>query len=94
MTDVPRRLPLTQAERLRTLADGQAGGSNRGSTRFGKRPERRRTTGQQTPGGSIVVVVHGDDPTVERPDAEIVYWLGAATPSTAAAYDFWYTANV
>jgi hypothetical protein len=42
----------------------------------------------------IVVVVHGDDGSVPRPPAVLVMWVGAAVPSFAIEYDFYYPANL
>lgn len=45
--------------------------------------------------GGFVVIKHGDDGTVARPpSAAMVYWIGAATPTNALDYDWWYTATV
>lgn len=92
--DVPRHLPFTGDERARVLAEGQAGGSLRGSTRWGRRVSDESRVGQPTTVSGIAVVEHGDDPDVPRPLALVVWWVGAATPSNAVDYDDWYPANV
>lgn len=43
---------------------------------------------------SLIVVQHGDDGTVPRPAAAVVYWIGAATPANALPYDLWYDATI
>jgi hypothetical protein len=50
--------------------------------------------GGGTGSGSFVVVIHGDDGTVARPDADCVYWVGFASPDNGLAYDFWFTATI
>lgn len=42
----------------------------------------------------IAIVFHDDSPNFARPDALIVYWIGAAFPDYIADFDFWYNANV
>lgn len=37
----------------------------------------------------VEVVHHGNDPDVERPDAPLVYWVGAAQPNNALPTDFY-----
>lgn len=45
-------------------------------------------TGPTGPTG-IVMVHHGSDPNVARPDAPIVYWVGPALPVNAVSTDFY-----
>jgi hypothetical protein len=39
--------------------------------------------------GGLVVVDHGTDGSLPRPDAPLVYWVGSATPANALPYDLW-----
>jgi hypothetical protein len=97
----PRRLPPTGAQRiltkLRKVIDkvdrsgpgtGGGGGGGGGS---GAGPQ-----GEPGPpgAGGLVVVNHGTDPGVGRPEAVTVYWLGEVQPDNALAYDFWYDGPV
>lgn len=91
MSEPRRRLPPTLQERQNVVNDRMAAGSNRGATRWVKpvqrvEPDRAART--------IEVVEHGDDSDVLRPVVDVVMWVGAATPSNALNYDFWYPANV
>lgn len=93
MTEPPRRLPITAEERLRTVVSRVAGGSDAGSTRFA-RPVAPARQQNRSRWGGVEVIAHGDDGTVSRPDAAVVYWIGAATPANGEPFDFWYTATV
>jgi hypothetical protein len=44
--------------------------------------------------GNIQIIVHGDDNTVERPVADLVFWVGAATPDNGLDFDLWYPADI
>lgn len=94
MTEPPRHLPRTADEQLRIAVERGLGGSDLGRTRDYRRvdPVSHPVAGGLA--GGIVVVLHGDDGTVSRPAAAVVYWVGAATPANGAAYDFWYTATI
>jgi hypothetical protein len=92
MADVPRRLAQSGADKVDIIADRVAPGSHRGISQWSRPPTSKTPTPQ---GGALFAqVIHGDDGTVLRPPAMIVYWLGAAFPDNAADYDFWYTANI
>lgn len=39
--------------------------------------------------GALIVVHHGDDPTVPRPDADSVRWIGSVAPNNAEVGDEW-----
>lgn len=45
--------------------------------------------GEAGPPG-VLIVSHGTDGTIDRPDSPIVYWIGTAVPLNAAESDFWY----
>lgn len=91
--ETPRGVPPNAAERLLIISEGEAGGSLRGTTRFGRRLHTDRDT-SPVPVTGVVVVEHGDDPTLARPLAVWVIWVGLATPDNAADYDGWYVGNV
>jgi hypothetical protein len=44
--------------------------------------------GDPGPAG-VVILNHGTDGTIVRPDAPVVYWVGTALPLNAVATDFW-----
>jgi hypothetical protein len=91
---VPRRFQPTHDDRLANVLPTHAALSNRGSN-LSARPvvfgDGASVTGAS---GSFAVVIHQDDPAVPRPIADLVYWVGAATPANAQPYDFWYTGDV
>jgi hypothetical protein len=89
---VPQKLPRSPAERQRIIADAASVQNLRGGTREGR--AKRQPARQQMNGGSLEVVQHGDDGTVERPPVAHVRWVGAATPDNAEPFDDWYSANV
>lgn len=94
MSEPPRRGPVSTEERLRNLGKGVAGSPQQGTTRYDRRPVARATLGVLRAAGLFALVIHGDDPDVPRPGVLFVYWVGAATPSNGAEYDWWYTADV
>lgn len=52
-------------------------------------------TGPQStvPGpAAMVIVVHGTNPAVARPDVALVYWQGTVRPTAALATDWWLNA--
>lgn len=93
MPEPPAQLPATAAERQRVISEEQAGGSLRGMTAWGRRIQNDPSTAPVKVNG-IAVVTHGDDPDALRPLATIVMWVGAATPSNAVDYDFWFPATL
>lgn len=44
--------------------------------------------------GGLMVVHHGTDGTVARPNVSWVLWLGTATPVNGRPYDVWEEANI
>ena len=42
----------------------------------------------------IVVVSHGTNSTVDRPNATVVHWVGTSTPDNALPTDFWSRINI
>ena len=95
----PRRLPPTGPQRILTklkkivakverngVGAGGSGNNGGGGDSGGG---SGGGTGPQGPAG-IVIVEHGSDGGVSRPDAPLVYWIGSATPTAANPYDFWY----
>lgn len=91
MTDVPRRLTQSPADKADIIADRVAPGSHRGISQWSRPPVTKVPTPQ---GGALFdEVFHGDDATVLRPPAKKVMWYGAATPDNAAPGDFWYPSN-
>ena len=53
------------------------------------------TGAQGIPGvPGIELVHHHDDPSVPRPDAPVVYWLGVADPENAEAWDLQVQENI
>lgn len=91
----PRRLPPSGAQRvitkLATIANkvtsNPGGGSNGSAVGVGG-----NNYGSSPP--AFAVVQHGADGSVARPDAVVVYWIGAAIPANAQPYDFHYTATI
>jgi hypothetical protein len=53
----------------------------------GRGPEGPR--GPVGPAG-IVIVEHGTNANMARPDSPVVYWVGSAAPLNAEPYDLWY----
>jgi hypothetical protein len=99
----PRRLPPSGPQRVLTklqqvvdkvtksgvgTGSKDSGGSGTGGGSGGGTGEPGEP-GEPGPAG-LVVVSHGTDPDVARPDSPVVYWIGTATPANGLAYDFWY----
>lgn len=88
MTSPPRRLRPDAQQRQHNIDRSARVLSGRGTVQAA-RPVTAPTR-TQILGGSIKVVVHGDDPNVARPVASIVLWHGAADPVNKQPYDFRY----
>jgi hypothetical protein len=43
---------------------------------------------------TIVVVNHGSNNSVERPNSAVVYWIGSVEPINALNYDIWVDTSV
>lgn len=89
---VPRRIPPSRQRRLNTALSDHAALSAGGQTRAA-RPVTQGSDRGQSGGFGFAVVTHGDDPDIPRPIADLVYWIGAATPANAEVYDLWFTAD-
>lgn len=87
----PQNEPPSEKERTAIITSRLPGGSWGGETRFaldgpfqGPPPEGVLP---------IAFVKHYDDPTLPRPAALIVLWLGAADPDNKTPMDFRYPSN-
>lgn len=90
---IPRSLDKSALERHSIVESRMSPGAAGGVSRHVRRDV---ISGMSNALGAlgIAVVEHGDDPDVPRPDAAIVWWVGAAVPNAALVYDLRYPANV
>jgi hypothetical protein len=98
MADVPRTARVTEAGQQRNLALSQSLGLAAGGSKIPQQARSVRRPGDAPFGIAgvppIVLVFHDDVTTIARPDALIVYWIGAGLPEHILDFDLWYNANV
>jgi len=83
----PGRNPPDPSERLLVQTRRSFGGGNDGGSRWAQPVKNTDPIASPYVAGQIVYVFHGDDPTVERPDAVLVRWVGAAMPDNKILTD-------
>lgn len=91
---LPGRLRQPGEARLRNNLNQAAPGLALGRSKYLRPTPSAGSAARRFALPGIVVVEHGDDGTVARPDADLVRWVGAATPENGVVYDDWYPETI